>query len=564
MILLIIVLYALCSISCAGTPEQGLQPEHSATILTLLSEEELHNKDHDPVVAADLEIGSPAGIRKAINRLYDTTEGMNKAKLYDIAFASRIMQLLYPLEPMQWHPVRLHEPNRYLDAISQVEKGVYPTELGTDTFWDAIIPSLILIKGNHIHERSGSIENRLLRAQTLNAASVLPPYLLGLLYEDTQRISEAEAAYRIAWERDSSCYPAGIRYVQMLLLRNKAEKAFEIAVALYARYPASTGMQVLFADTAIATGNYQQAEPVVQTLLQQSSPSHEALFLKVRIHIEKKEYIPALALLDGYAKKNKTEKKYLLLRARILNEWSKNTIEAKRCLEKAEMLYPNALDVLLACAQLCFHNNETINGKAANDFISTLLLQDSENSAALRILIQQDIMQERWEQAFNRAEYVYKLMPSEEHRLLYIQTGIGIKNWNHAVTAAQEAYTQTEKPSDSLTALYLEALYGKQDYTTINTVIQKKLAGARSGLKAVLYYYQALLENNREKKLGLLRLSLLSNPRNEKTLYALHEWYYSAKDYRKAQYYLQQVLALNPKNRYYIKQSEKLSGLLAK
>ncbi|MGP1594546.1 MAG: tetratricopeptide repeat protein [Treponema sp.] len=563
MVLVIIVLCVLCSTSCAGTPEQ-LSSEQSGTILVLPTKEELSTKEYDPLIKSYMEIGSPAGIRMAITRLYDTIQGMTKVKVRDTAFASRLMQFLYPLEPLQWQPIRFNEPNVYLDALTKVEQGIYPAELGTNSFWETIIPTFILVKGSGIHEYSSIIENRLSHAQTLNADSVLPPYLLGLLYEYTHRLSEAETAYQTAWQRDNSCYPAGIQYVQILLLRNKAAKAFETAAALYDRYPKSMRIQILFADAAIEAGNRQQAEPIVQELLQQENSLQEALFLKVRIYIEKKEYIPALTLLDGYAKKNKTEKKYLLLRARIFSEWSKNTGEAKRYLEKAEQLYPQSLDVLLACAQLCFNTNDTINGKTVNDFIHSLLAQDNENSAALKILVQQDIMQERWEYAFKRAEYLYTLVPSEEHRLLYIQTCIGIKNWHYAAAAAQEAYMQTDKPSDAITAFYLEALYGKNDYAAMHTVIQKKLAGARSGLKAVLYYYQAVLENNREKKLGLLRLSLLSNPRNEKTLYALHEWYYTVRDYRKAQYYLQQVLALNPKNGYYVKQSEKLNRLLAK
>ena len=45
-----------------------------------------------------------------------------------------------------------------------------------------------------------------------------------------------------------------------------------------------------------------------------------------------------------------------------------------------------------------------------------------------------------------------------------------------------------------------------------------------------------------------LRLSLTANPRNPDALFALYKYYFDKADYRKAQYYLRQVVALNPEN----------------
>ena len=59
-----------------------------------------------------------------------------------------------------------------------------------------------------------------------------------------------------------------------------------------------------------------------------------------------------------------------------------------------------------------------------------------------------------------------------------------------------------------------------------------------------------------------LRASLLANPRNKEALFAMYELYLSAKDYRKAKYYLGQVLALDPSNRKNAVLAEKLEKLL--
>ena len=67
-------------------------------------------------------------------------------------------------------------------------------------------------------------------------------------------------------------------------------------------------------------------------------------------------------------------------------------------------------------------------------------------------------------------------------------------------------------------------------------------------MKSALYYQRSRLESSEDKKLSSLRSSLTANPRNEEALFALYELYFNKNDYRKAQYYLKQVIALNPSN----------------
>ena len=130
------------------------------------------------------------------------------------------------------------------------------------------------------------------------------------------------------------------------------------------------------------------------------------------------------------------------------------------------------------------------------------------------------------------------------------------------MNTAQIAYDAASKqPSDEIITLYLQALYGAKRYGTLRQVINRHLSDARSALKSVLIYYQSLLESNDEEKLTLLRSSLLSDPRSSLTLFALYEWYFKHKDYRKAYYYLQQVIALEPYNKAYLQLAERLEKL---
>lgn len=562
---MLFLLVCLCFFICFScTTVTSVSPEiqnAQATVLTLPTPAELRSQYVDPLVQADLEMASPASLKRAVERVYATSTGTSKEKQVLLTLAARLMQLLYPLEAGNWNMPSYKQSDPYLDALTQIEKNIFPQSLGINTFFDAIIPPLILTKGIGVPEFATTLETRLFAARKINPHSVLPFYLLGLLYEQLNNLSEAEDYYQIAWEQDNSCYPAGMRFVSLSLLRDNIEKAREIAEKLYERYPDAVTVQLLLSETYIAVGDFGRAESLISAIVKKNGEQSNVFFLRVRFHIEKKEYLAATALLDEFAKKNKVDKDYLLLRARVLREWSKNITEAKQCLEKAEALYPQAADVILACANFCFETKNTINGKTIHDLIDILLRQNPRNILAIRLLVKQDIAEKRWDNAFERAQYLYSNNPSEEDIMLYTQVCAGMNNWQEAVNTSGAAYNAAEKPSDEIITLYLEALYGANKYAVMKRIISRHLTDARSTLKSVLLYYQAILETNDEEKLSLLRLSLLSDPRSVSTLFALYEWYFRHKDYRKAAYYLQQVLALEPTNALYLKLAEKLEKL---
>lgn len=558
----LIVFLASCSSSqgIVMVSTQVVQP----TILALPSPSEVVLNHMDPIVQAYIEQGSPASFRNAVERIYATSQGLTTDKQFQLTLLSRLMRLLYPLEIVDWSVPSYQHDNIYLTALAKIEEGQYPQSLGTESFLDAIIPAIILTKGIGVHEYGRMLEKRLFTARSLNPTSVLPFYLLGTLYELSGKLADAEDYYQIAWEQDNSCYPVGMRYAALSLLRDNIETACEIAEQLYTRYPDSTAIQLLLAESYIDKGELEQAAVLVDKLIKQSGDQNNVMFLRVRLHIKKKEYLIASSLLNEIAKKNKVEKDYLLLRSSVLWEWSKNTVEAKQCLEKAESLYPLAGDVILACANFCFETKNTVNGKNTNAFIDALLKQNPRNILAIRLLIKQDIADQYWENAFERAQYLYSGNPSEEDIILYARVCAGMNNWTEAVNVAKAAYTASQSPSDEITTLYLQALYGAKKYDRLNSIISIRLPAARSSLKSVLIYYQALLESNDEERLTLLRSSLLSDPRSSLTLFALYEWYFRHKDYRKAAYYLQQVLAFDPENKRYLALADQLEKLQTK
>ena len=83
-----------------------------------------------------------------------------------------------------------------------------------------------------------------------------------------------------------------------------------------------------------------------------------------------------------------------------------------------------------------------------------------------------------------------------------------------------------------------------------------------SKVKSYLYYRRSFLQLTEEKSLADLRSSLIANPRNSDALFRMYEIYYSKEDYRKAQYYLRQVVAINPNDSSIKKLNEALTKLI--
>jgi len=83
-------------------------------------------------------------------------------------------------------------------------------------------------------------------------------------------------------------------------------------------------------------------------------------------------------------------------------------------------------------------------------------------------------------------------------------------------------------------------------------------------MKSFLYYERSFVHTSEDEVLNDLRSSLTSNPRNKDSLYRLYEIYYGKKDYRRAQYYLKQVVALDSSNAQLLQKNNELDLLLKK
>ena len=554
-----------------GSIEQngaGLKPIGEGTILSLPGKNELAEKKLDSTLAAHIEKGSPASLKEAVLFIQNDSKGLtNENKLY-LKVIADIMYLVYPLETNGVKPPVYAEDEPYLQALKEVKSGLYPVSTKKDGFLGLIIPTLVLTYNDFsdttLAQYSEDIESRLMEAQKLRPQSVLPHYLLGLLKEKNNKLTEAVALYQKAWQLDSSCYPAGFKYGHFAAESGNGAEALKIADILNSSYKDNTEVKLLYAQAHIAKNDLNKASENIVSVLKKEPENISALLLRIRILIEQKEYLRANSLLDAYSTKNKTAKNYLLYRARVTKEWNKNLIRASEFLTEAYKYYPEDFNVLLACAEICFEASTKIDNKPADFFIRKVLEAYPKNTAALALLVKNDINNGKWAQAVESAEDLAAKYPSDANKELLLTSYLGAGQTSKALSLAKKLYANTKNPSNSFINLYMEALYAGKDYQTVKQVINQKIKGADSQLKSILYYYNAKLEQgNSSEYLNFLQSSLLSNPRNKDSLFAMYEWYLKTKDYKKAKYYLGQVLALDPSNKNLVNLSENLDKLLA-
>ena len=350
-----------------------------------------------------------------------------------------------------------------------------------------------------------------------------------------------------AYELDSTCFEINFEYAKALYEEKLFKKAFDIASSLKNPEDLNLELLELCAKSALAINKLDVAESYVGKLLQKEPDNPENILLRAEILFEKGEYLRVSSLLDAYSKTDKTALKYLLLRSQLQNVWNRNTTAAISTISEALTLYPDNHEVLLCAAELISESGSKINGKSAFELIEPLKQIDGENPKLLQIEIDEYIRQKQWKNAYEVSQKLIQIEPSENRIIKNILICIELGENQQAFFLADELYTNNPT-SEEVQITYVKTLVANNKKTEAITLINSLLQKASSKMKSELYYQKSRLESSDDKKLSDLRSSLTANPRNEEALFALYELYFKKNDYRKAQYYLKQVIALNPSN----------------
>ncbi len=514
-----------------------------------------------------IEIGSPSSLTQGVRLLHKGAgEDYSEAEKTLLFVSSKIMEIVWPSEKITWDIPQDVKPNQYTGAVESAEKGIYDLSTNGSDFLSTLLPCLALITGSeNVSEYYGEAEKALSTALTMNNGSVLAHYLFGVLF---RRKGETEKSL----EHFKSCngrYAAGNKEImqgiaEACFVSDNFELALSFGEELLSRFPQDLGLLKLCAESSYKLKDFDRTESFVIRILLLEPDNISYVLLRASILLDKKDYVRSSSLLDACEKKNTTTKEYFILRSRLQLEFSRNSNAAVETLGIALSLYPNDIDVLLAAAETSCETGSAVNGQSALSLADKVLSLESDNIRALTIALKESMKSADFLRAYSISSRLMQI-PSAKKSTIYshVEVCIALKKQSEAMSVASEAYKKDPSDVDACMA-YIKALSSSGQSSSAMQLIESLLPGSDSNLKSFLYCARSELQESEEAALSDLRLSLTSNPRNKDALYSLYLIYYGKKDWRRAQYYLKQVVALEPSNPVYIGKNTELERLLGK
>lgn len=513
----------------------------------------------DKTIMPDMEIGSPDSIRLAVSKIKNPTTQPEKII---VAVASQLMSIVWPSEQNTIEIPPDIEANAYTAAIESAKVGIYDVNTGNTDFFTTVLPSLVLLTSSSQTDYYPQSLSALQAGLEMQPNSVLVHYLLGCLYQRMGNLDSSLEMYEKASSLAEDCLEVNYAFSEVNYLKGDYGTAQETAGRMLTVFPGNLKLLKLLAQIATKMRDYAVAENYINQVLQQEPDNAQFLLLRVEVLMDQGSYVKAVSLLDVYSRVDKVSKDYLLLRSRIQNEWNKNSIAAAATAEQALELYPNDTDVILAAANLAAATGSNVQGKSAGQLAAEILAKDPDNEDAIFIRAKDAVVRKNWEMAYNdTSQLINKGNASLSRKLLYVEACLGANRIEEAQRIVGELYKEYPE-SDDAKELYMRVQAAAGNNGEVRSLIASMLPSASSQLKSFLYYQRSMLATNDSDKLADLRQSLTANPRNSEALFELYRYYFERKDYRKAQYYLKQVVALNTSDEEMLRLNLELEALL--
>ncbi|SFI76859.1 Tetratricopeptide repeat-containing protein [Treponema bryantii] len=515
----------------------------------------------DPEVLLKVQNGSPDSLREAMSLMRQKSGEYEEYENVLAVVSSEIMKLVWPSEKITWDIPVVTAETPYTGAISSVKQGVFDSSTGNVDFLTTLLPALVIVNSNSDISIIESCETALKSALQIQPDSVLANYLLAMVYERKRGFENAEKYMAAAYEVSPKTSEISLAYSRILRANGKLAEASKILNSIDNTI---NDIAVLKQNAYISfdAGDYDSAELYVARVLQQTPNDLEFLLFRAKILVEKKDYIHAVSLLDVYARQDSSSIDYLVLRARVQLDWSKNTAAASETVEKALQMYPDNTDALMFAARISSETDSPVAGKYADELAARVLEKKPGNVEAMTYALDGLIQRENWQEAYAASKNLIAMgNVSSAVVEKYVNVCIKMNKYNEAYEYAKLKYDAN--PSDEvLLQSYILAysMVGNRD--SVLKYIDSLMNTSSSKVKSYLYYRRSYLQLTEEKSLADLRSSLIANPRNSDALFRLYELYYAKQDYRKAQYYLRQVVAINPNDSSFKKLNEALTKLI--
>ena len=516
----------------------------------------------DQKILAYVENGSPDSLQQASSLIYKNSKGtLSDKEIVLMNVCKQIMQVAWPSRKVTWEVPSSQTDNPYSRILQSAANGIYDSSTERTDFLTTLLPSMVIFSRADVQSYYAKAKKDLNTALAMRPDSVLANYLMSVL-EINRGSTESAATYLTKAEKGaSSCVE--LKAVEAAIQYNMGNYSRSLSQGelLLASSPQNSLLLKICAMAAIKTGNVDKAENYVLRVLQNEPENTNFTLYRADILMSKNDYIKASSLLDAVAKTDSTSKLYLIERTRLLREWNKNNAAASQTIAQALQKYPEDADVLLCAASVASESSSPVAGKSAVELANKVLAKLPENTQAQRILISEHYKAGRYQEAYQMCSKLIKEDDSKETFFAYIDICIALKNNAQAMETASKLYSSYPEDEDVLRS-YINMLVATGKREQAQKLINTKLETSTGRTKSFLYYQRSLLATGEDEIFADLRASLTANPRNKDALYRFYRIYYNKQDWRRAQYYLKQVVAIDPRNSEFLAQNAELDELL--
>ena len=556
--------------SCASSPSPAPKPEEN---LSAVAVQVAPSKDRSFFASINketmrlVEIGSPQSLRQAASSIHKSSpDDYSDAEKSILYISAEIMKLAWPSESITWSVPPIAKTNQYIGAVESAKKGIYDLSMNRSDFLSIMLPSLVLLTSSGTIEDYYELsENSLNFALELCPDSVLANYLMGILCLKQNKNEKALEYFKLS----NGKYSGGTKEIlesvaKACFLTGQYELALSFGEELLSRFPQDTELLKTCALSAFHLEDFDKTEGFVVRVLLLEPDNTSYVLLRAKILMEKQDYIRASSLLDAVEKKNAVSKEYYLLRTQLLRDWSKNNTAAIETAGTALSLYPDDVETLLVAAQTASVAGLSVNGMTALELAEKVLEKDLKNVQAMQILLDEYIKKSDYAKAYSLSSRLMQIPSAQKTSLFsHIDICLALKKNTEAMNLALKAYEENSADENSCMA-YVKVLSASGQKNSAMQLISSLLPSASQKMKRFLYFERSQIQGTEDSALADLRASLTANPRNKDSLYRLYEIYYAKKDWRRAQYYLKQVVALDPSNSLYLSKNSELEKLLGR
>lgn len=532
-----------------------------SSLIKLPSTKRTYFSKIDSEIISLVEKGSPSSLQEAMSKIRKNESDYTENEKVLIAISTEIMKTVWPSQKITWNSFETKDDNPYIGAIKSAKSGIFDTSTGNTDFFSTILPAFVIFKNSFNPNDYDLCKTATENALSIHQDSVLAIYMMGLIYEKNNELENALNFYKKAYNLDEPAQELSLAYARILQKTGN----LELASSIMKKFSSETNsLEILKQNAYISFSNkdYDLAEQYVARVLQQTPNDLEFVLFRVRILVEKKDYIHAVSLLDVYERQNDTNLDYLILRAKVQLDWSKNTNAATETIEKAIELYPDNSEILMIAARISSMTDSPVAGRYADELSEKVLEKEPDNADALEYALKGFSQRKNWKEAYEiSSRLVQKENFSSDVAIQHVKICLELGKKSEAYDFSRKLYN--ENPNDEkLLEAYILAYSQTGNRDSVIKYIDSLMENSSSKVKSFLYFRKSFLEYSEENALSDLRSSLISNPRNSDALFRLYEIYYDKKDYRKAQYYLRQVVAINPNDTSVKKLNEALTKLI--